>query len=85
MEAVDALTITQAELLEAITAAVDAHRGVGAAGLTFDELRECTTIGEKRLRALLRQLHRDGKLSVHPVSRLSIDGRTIQSIGYAVK
>lgn len=79
-----ATVITEAELLEAISRAMQRSSAVDAP--TMDEIRAAFTIGEKRLYRVMRGLVRQGEAEVVPVIRHSVDGRPITVPGYrAVK
>ncbi len=70
-----AIVITEAELLDALAAA---QPGKGPANaLTVSEMQRAMTvrIGSERIHKALRELQSQGRLLVHRVSRMRLDGQ----------
>lgn len=77
----DALTITHAEIMDALAAASTAPEGAA----TVAELVATTGYAEKRVRDALRSFAAAGRLGVHRVIRTGIDGRQTPVPAYTVK
>lgn len=78
----EAVKITQAELLEAIA---DASRGTAPKDArTVAELCEETGRRRERVREALQKLNAQGRLIVHRVEREDISGRRMQTPAYTV-
>lgn len=75
-------SITEGELLEALTAAV---RGAAPKDAkTVQEIADSSGVGYKRARRALALLKQQGRLVVHWIHRESLDGRQILVAGYTI-
>lgn len=66
-----AISVTESELLEALTSAQRA----GPDGQTATELAEATGVGRRRVLDALRAFQKEGRLQVRQAHRLGINGR----------
>lgn len=66
------IAITEGELLDALTTAT---RGAAPDdALTVREMAEATGASTKRVQQTLQRLQREGRLTIHHVERIRIDG-----------
>lgn len=78
----DAVVITESEILDALAAAT---AGGPAEARTGPELQREFGIGEKRLRNALRLFNEAGRLEVHRVARMSLAGAQVLVPAYTIK
>lgn len=77
-----AISITEAELLEALAESV---QGTGPAeAKTVLEIAAASRIGEKRVRAALNVLKAQGRLQVHRVLRPRLDDTLFPTSAYTI-
>lgn len=75
-------SITQAELLDALAQAARGHEPEDA--LTTNEMAEAAGVQTDRIRAALKQVQREGRLTPHKVRRVGIDGRAALVVAYTI-
>lgn len=76
------ITITQAEILDALAAAAKGDEPTEAR--TAGELAQETGVYIIRVRNALREYQRQGRLGVHKVSRVDLAGRTQKVTAYTI-
>jgi hypothetical protein len=76
------LTITEAELLDALAQSVSGTAPENAQ--TISEMMAATGLGEKRMRRALAALKATGRLQAHSVPRESLDGRPIRVPAFTI-
>lgn len=77
------MKVTESDLLQALRDALQ-KPGDGE-GQTVSDLSLSMNCSEEKVRRALRELHRQGRLSVASVRRPSIDGRMFSIPAYQVK
>lgn len=77
-----AVTVTQAELLDALAEAMQGAAPSDA--MTVGEMASAKGIHAGRIRKALQQLKADGRLVVHRVTRLDIGDRPQQVMAYTI-
>lgn len=73
-------TITQSEILEALAKATEAPDDA----MTSQEIRDFTGFGKDTVGRMLRDLSKEGRLTVHHVVRRALDGRAQRIPAYSV-
>lgn len=79
------VTITQAEILEALAQAATSVTDAPDEAKTAHELAAESSVPHHRVMQGLRELHRQGRLVPHRVRRLGIDGRNALVTAYTIK
>lgn len=82
MASVTTIGVTESELLSALAEAARVESPADA--LTGPELQTASGLGQHRFRKAMHLLKAAGRLTVHPVQRESLDGRTITTTGYVI-
>lgn len=75
-------SVTEAELLEALAAAVKGTAPKDAK--TAQEIADNAGVGIKRARRALTLLKQQGRLAIHSVTREALDGRQCRIAGYTI-
>lgn len=76
------MKVTTDDLLAALQAALEKPNGEGQ---TVQELGQTMGCGEEKVRRLLREVARQGRLTASRVQRPSIDGRLMWVPAYQIK
>lgn len=79
----NSIAITEAELLDALAAAV--HDNAPAEARTARELADELGVALHRVNEALRALHRQGRVVPHRVYRIGVDGRNTPVPAYTVR
>lgn len=77
--------VTEADILDAIRAAIEKHRNGGEPGVTTNEYAEARGIGVLKARAEIRTLLVTGEAVVVQVRRRRMDGLDTLVPGYRLK
>lgn len=82
---VNTVSITQDEILEALAVAAGSVANAPEEARTSQELADSTGLNVDRVRAALKMFQKQGRLTLHKVRRLSLDGRMAVVTAYTIR